>query len=147
MATVLVIDDEPSIRRIVAHVLRTDGHDVLEAENGKEGVRIFQAHAIDLVVTDLVMPEQEGIETTERLLALDPSVPVVAMSGGGRGSAVSYLKIAQLVGARATLEKPFTLDQLRTVVAEVLTPRGTGTLGPSDPTPARPTGERRPPPA
>lgn len=120
VATVLVIDDEPSIRRIVAHVLRAEGHEVVEAENGKEAVRAFRARPVELVVTDLVMPEQEGIETMEQLLALDPSVRVIAMSGGGRGSAVSYLKIAQFVGARATLEKPFTLDELRSVVADVL---------------------------
>lgn len=120
MATILIIDDEASIRRIVRQVLTREGHTVLEAADGREGVRLQRRERADLVITDLVMPEQEGIETIRTLLDEDPDVRIVAMSGGGRGGAESYLRMAELMGAVATLPKPFTLQKLRDTVRGAL---------------------------
>lgn len=110
---VLIIDDEAKLRLIVRKMLEAAGYEVGEAENGRAGLQAFQEKAADIVLTDIIMPEKEGIETIVELRKLSQkSLRIVAMSGGGRAKNVDFLKIAQSLGADATLAKPFRKEDL-----------------------------------
>ncbi len=133
MARILIIDDDDTLRGIIAKSLTHAGHTVTQANNGRKGVAQFKASPTDLVVTDLVMPEQEGMETIKILHRDFPNLPVIAMSGGLDGSPL-YLDLTRRLGARITLTKPFTLQQLKAAIDEIL-----ATLPPSTgETPASP---------
>ena len=101
-------------------ILELLGHSVIEACNGRKGVELYRAHPADLVITDLIMPDQEGIETITQLIKEYPSVKIVAMSGGGRVSPNSYLHIAERLGAKSSLSKPFTIEELTSAVDAAL---------------------------
>lgn len=120
MAKILIIDDEDPIRRLLRTALERDGHEVRDAGDGRDGLRMHGEDPADLVITDLVMPDQEGMETIRGVRAVTPHVPVVAISGGGRGDAGGYLKVAELIGASASLQKPFTLPEIRRVVSDLV---------------------------
>jgi DNA-binding response OmpR family regulator len=118
---VLVIDDDDAMRGTIRKILEREGHEVLEAANGRVGLRIFGAMGADIVVTDLIMPEQEGIETIIELREVSADVPILAMSGGEWVSAgEGRLQDAETLGANASLAKPFSVDQLRDAVAALL---------------------------
>ena len=120
MARVLVIDDEEGIRTIVTKVLASAGHEVTEARDGAAAWAMLERQAVDLVVTDLYMPEMDGIELSQRLRQLPARPAVVAMSGGGFGRQVDVLEVAAHLGAAATLPKPFTREALLGAVARAL---------------------------
>ena len=120
MGRVLVIDDDPAIRGSIRKILEREGHDVREARDGDEGVRLFRHERVDVVVTDLIMPGKEGIETILELRENDPGVRILAISGGGTMLGESVLSDAEAIGADASLSKPFTVDQLRRAVAALL---------------------------
>lgn len=120
MARILVVDDEDSLRRLLKAVLERAGHEVTTASDGVEAVRLVDAGPFDLVVTDLIMPEMEGIATIQQLRRLAPDMKIIAMSGGGRGSAGDYLDMAKQLGASMTLMKPFTPEGLVEAVAQTL---------------------------
>jgi two-component system, chemotaxis family, chemotaxis protein CheY len=120
MARILVIDDDPALRRTVRKILERGGHEVEEAENGLTGLRVVEERPPDLVVTDLVMPEKEGIETILELRERFPEVGVLAVSGAGGVDPTGPLMDAHLFGAHATLPKPFQIQELLDAVAEVL---------------------------
>jgi DNA-binding NtrC family response regulator len=105
---VLLIDDEPMVRKIVRKMLERAGHEVVEAENGRVGIEQLERTNFDLVVTDIIMPEMEGIETLMTVRERFPAVVVITMSGGGRTGNVDFLDVAEKLGASATLQKPFT---------------------------------------
>lgn len=111
MAKILVIDDDSRMCRTVGRILRRDGHEVVEARDGAKGLRAFRTDRPDIVVTDIVMPEKEGIETIIELRRECPSVPIVAMSGDQTGWE-AYLRYAQILGADGTLAKPFRAKDL-----------------------------------
>ena len=111
MADVLVIDDDPSMRRLIGRMLRSAGHQVREAGGGREGLELFNEARPDLVVTDIFMPEGEGIETVRAMYEAAPSVPILVISGGGEGYP-DYSGFAVELGAAAKLAKPFTRAQL-----------------------------------
>jgi DNA-binding response OmpR family regulator len=115
---VLVIDDEPVMRDFVRAVLEEDGHDVHVAADGAAGVRAFRAHPFDLVITDLLMPEKEGIETSAELLQIDPGVRIIAISGAEH--AATHFRVLKHIGVRAMLHKPFTAAELLSAVEKVL---------------------------
>ncbi|HVT38704.1 MAG TPA: response regulator [Gemmatimonadaceae bacterium] len=134
MARILVMDDTDEIRALASRILRSDGHTVVAAGNGKEGLRLLGQMKADLVITDIVMPEREGLETITEIRRTHPDLPVIAMSGGGAGAAGDYLSIAKALGARRILEKPFGVSQLIDLVREVLgTPPPGDTRGPASP--------------
>ena len=114
---ILVIDDDQAIRGAIRRILERDGHQVSEAENGERGLALFRAEGPELVVTDLIMPEKEGIETILELRALSPDVKILAMSGS---DPVGRLGDAEALGANASLAKPFSVDGLRAAVADLL---------------------------
>jgi CheY-like chemotaxis protein len=120
MARILVIDDEELIRETIRMKLELSGHVVIEAANGVEGLRALEDGLFDLVVTDIIMPEQEGIETIRKIRHRDPQVAIIAISGGGRGRNYQFLDIAKKLGANEALSKPFTGSQLLALVETTL---------------------------
>ncbi len=119
MAHVLVIDDEPGILDVVGAMLASVGHTVAVADHGGAGIRMLDDH-IDLIISDLIMPERDGLEVIMEARRLLPHVPIIAVSGGGRMRAADYLQTARLLGAARTLTKPFTRETLLAMVDELL---------------------------
>jgi DNA-binding NtrC family response regulator len=109
---VLLIDDEPAVRKIVQKMLKRAGHEVVEAENGRVGMAQLETAAFDVIVTDIIMPEMEGIETLMNVRERFPNIAIVAMSGGGRTGNINFLEVAPKMGAAAILQKPFTYNAL-----------------------------------
>jgi CheY-like chemotaxis protein len=122
MARILIVDDEPDILIILERMLRKLDHEIVLAANGREAVRRLQELPIDLVITDLIMPESEGIETIAVIRKRWPDVKIIAMSGGGRQSPMPYLAVAATLGADATLAKPFDRAALTEALQRVLGP-------------------------
>jgi CheY-like chemotaxis protein len=126
VAQILVIDDDPLVRISVRAVLEGAGHSVTDADNGRSGLVQFKASRFDAVITDIIMPDMEGIETIRAIRALDPKVPVLAMSGGGRAGSADVLKSARALGADHVLHKPFEEDELLAALAVAMDKRGGG---------------------
>jgi two-component system, chemotaxis family, chemotaxis protein CheY len=122
MSRILIIDDDPAVRRMIATALSRLGHDVAESSDGAEGVQQYRARPSELVITDLYMPGQDGIETIQVLRDEFPDARILAISGGASVGGSGSLIDARLLGADDTLEKPFTLDQLAAVVNGLLAP-------------------------
>ena len=120
MAKILVIDDSEDIRILLHEALQAAGHSVVEAADGEAGLRSYREHYPDLVITDIVMPNKEGLETIMELRRESPGVKIVAMSGGTRGMVISFLPAAKKLGADYTLPKPFSLAELQAVVDDAL---------------------------
>jgi DNA-binding response OmpR family regulator len=120
MSTILVIDDEVSICEVVEHILCAGGHTVRLAENGRVGLDRLQDGPVDLVITDMLMPDQDGIETIAAIRRIHGALPILAMCGGGRIGAVEYLDMARQLGADATLAKPFGHQELLATVDALL---------------------------
>ena len=120
MAKILVIEDDEIVRGVIRRVLQSKGFDVLEASDGKQGVDVFREESADLVITDIVMPNKEGLETIRDLRRLDPQVKIIAISGGGRNTPDDYLDVAEKFGALRTFEKPFEWDDLIQAMTELL---------------------------
>ena len=110
---VLVIDDDDRIRRMVARVLSADGHRVSCAADGAAGMVTFRREHPDAVVTDIIMPEKEGIETIVTIRRERPQTKIIAISGGGRLGDIELLRMARLLGADDVLPKPFRAHELR----------------------------------
>ena len=119
-ARILVIDDDPVVRGMLAEMLRREGYDVDEAEDGRAGMKQFREHPTALVITDVLMPEQEGLETLMQLRRSGLPVKVIAISGGGRVGPDAYLNSARALGADAILAKPFGREELLELVTKVL---------------------------
>jgi len=119
MARILVVDDEPAIRSMLERMITRLGHEVSVAPDGDEALRQFRAAPFDLVITDLMMPERDGIETIRELVRLG-QVRVIAMSGGGRSGQTMPLKIAKHVGAMVILSKPFSNQELEHAIEAAL---------------------------
>lgn len=120
MARILVIDDDAAVLATIRRILERAGHDVSSASNGAAGMRLFAQQPAELVVTDLYMPEKEGIETIQELREQYPSVRILAVSGGGVAGTGASLEDAKLFGADDTLAKPFSADELRSAVDRLL---------------------------
>ncbi|MEX2454672.1 MAG: response regulator [Rhodospirillaceae bacterium] len=122
MGKILVIDDDDMVRDLLMETLRRADYDVDIANNGAEGLKHFEDTRYDLVVTDILMPEKEGIETIMAMRKSDPATRVLAISGGGRTGNHDYLDIALVLGATAVLRKPFRpsqfLEKVRTLLAD-----------------------------
>lgn len=118
--SILVIDDEELIRVQVRMALEQEGFIVQQAANGIEGLQRIELSVPDLVITDILMPDKEGIETILDLRRRYPSIRIIAISGGGRTGNKDFLRTAKHLGADRTLAKPFGLGELLKVVREVL---------------------------
>ncbi|MGE4063432.1 MAG: response regulator [Rhodospirillaceae bacterium] len=122
MAKILLIDDDRLLAETTEKMLQRGGHTVVRAKNGAVGLEAFAAEHPDLVITDIVMPEQDGIETIQKLLTMRPGLPILAVSGGGRTGNAVFLVAAKQVGAREVLAKPFRLEALLSAVDRCLQP-------------------------
>lgn len=121
MAHILVIEDDAQFRQMLAQMLRQDGHQVSTAGDGVEALRMLERTEVRLIITDILMPNKDGIETIMELLQRGCNTPIVAISGGRRSIAAEFnLTSAAMVGVGATLAKPFTRDELRKVINEAL---------------------------
>jgi DNA-binding response OmpR family regulator len=120
MSAILVVDDDPQVLEVVGEMLRLEGYDVATAADGREALAKFRSQEFDLVITDLIMPEKEGLETIVEMKRLRKTVPLVAMSGGGRIGPMDYLLTARTIGAAATLAKPFARSELISLVSTLL---------------------------
>jgi CheY-like chemotaxis protein len=120
LARILLIDDEPAIRTVVRRMLEGAGHEFLEASEGEAGMRMLAEHRPDLVITDLFMPGQDGIVTVRRIRKEFPSVKVIVVSGGDSTGRLDLRKEAEMLGAMASLRKPFAAADLLRVIREAL---------------------------
>ncbi len=122
MSRILIVDDDPHVRQMLERVLRKAGHDVETAENGQEALQVHRERPADMIVTDIIMPEKEGLETITELRKSFPAVRIIAISGGGRIGPAQYLKMAEILGADRTFSKPFNPSELIAAVEELLAP-------------------------
>ena len=121
MARILIIEDDDQFRTMLRKMLETAGYnDIEEAANGSIGVKLFRQHPFDLVITDIVMPDKEGLEMITELVRDYPRIKIIAISGGGRTGTQNYLKMAKYLGAGRTLAKPFEYSDLIDAVQELL---------------------------
>lgn len=119
MATILIIDDEVQIRSLMRRILESRGHEVLEADDGRPAKRLLAKREVDLVICDLFMPDQDGLQTIRELHKEFPSLPVIAASGA-QAWGTNFLNVAGKLGASAMLAKPFSPAELLAAVARLL---------------------------
>ena len=122
MAHVLVVDDDADVRALVRRVVGKLGHQVSDVADGKEALRLLEATRFDLIISDVYMADMDGMELLVRIQQLHWYVPVVMISGGGYMVRDEVLKMAAACGAVATLDKPFSVEQLRSTVEPLLPP-------------------------
>lgn len=120
MASILVVEDDAALRQLFERMLVRDGHEVTMAADGAKALKLIETTVFDVVITDLIMPEMEGLSLLRELRKNKSPLKVIAMSGGGRGSAADYLDMAKMLGAAATLPKPFTQKELTDVIELVI---------------------------
>ena len=121
MARILIIDDEDQIRKMLRQMLERAGYEVDDAPNGKEGIQRFRQQPADLIITDIIMQEKDGIETIMELRREYPDVKIIAVSGGGtRLTCDSCLRAAEVAGADRSFTKPVNVSGLLDAVSELL---------------------------
>ncbi|MCK5685925.1 response regulator [bacterium] len=117
---ILIIDDERQVRVILKKMLGDKEFDITTASDGNEGMILFNENPFDLVITDIIMPEKEGIEVINELRANYPDVPIIAISGGGQNAPGHYLEVAKILGANAIFEKPIERKKILNAVKKSL---------------------------
>ena len=122
MARILLVDDDPGMRALIDRMITPLGHDVAHAANGNEALQRFREQPFDLVITDLLMPEREGLDTIRELRKLG-DVKIIAMSAGGRTGPATNLQMARRIGAAVALLKPFSRQELVDAIDAVLSER------------------------
>jgi DNA-binding response OmpR family regulator len=120
MGKILIIDDEPYILLMLKKMLERAGYEVDLASNGREGLDLFARASADLVITDIIMPDKEGLELIMEMKRQSPGLKIIAMSGGGRISPESYLECARHFGAEKVFQKPFRQKELVSAVRELM---------------------------
>jgi DNA-binding response OmpR family regulator len=120
MARILIIEDDVPVRMVIKRMIEAEGHEVVEASDGQSGIDMYRKSPTDLVITDIVMPKKEGLETIKELRKDFPDVRIIAISGGGKVQGKQYLELARKFGAMATFEKPFTWKKLLDTVNGLL---------------------------
>ncbi|MDF7805801.1 response regulator [Pontiellaceae bacterium B12219] len=120
MACVLIIDDDETIRSVFSRFLKGKGFDVVVAADGRQGLRTLEEQAVDLVITDIMMPETDGLEVVMAIRGKEPSIPVIAISGGMHAMPMDFLPMAKKFGAKEVLYKPVELDDLFSAVERAM---------------------------
>lgn len=121
MRSVLIIDDSSEFRAVFKEVLQKSGYNVIEASNGQEGIELYRRTPTDIVITDLIMPGKEGLQTIMDLNREFPGVKIIAMSGGGFESPCTYLEGAKFIGGvKYTFSKPFAMGAMIDAINELL---------------------------
>lgn len=119
-AEILVVEDDPQVRAMLRQVLEVAGFGVREASDGKDAMKRWQERPSDLVITDLLMPEMDGLEVISQLRKLSPATKIIAITGGGPTKRLNFLQPAKLLGASRTLHKPFERAELLQHVRDLL---------------------------
>lgn len=120
MARILVVDDDDLIRKLVVRTLERAGYEVVASADGRQAARQYREQHADLIITDLFMPEKEGMEVIMELRRTDPDVKIIAISGAGSLGPTGYLEVARMIGASKTLAKPFGREELLNAVRQLL---------------------------
>lgn len=120
MKRILIVDDEQIVLEVLRKILELEGYEVITAANGDEGIELFSQKPFDLVITDMVMPEKDGLQTILDLRKEDPDLAVIAMSGGGTISKERYLAVAGYLDGIITITKPFSMESITEAVAKLL---------------------------
>lgn len=120
MDSVLIIEDDEFVQNMLKQTFERAGYDVATASDGRIGIKLYKSKPFDVVITDLIMPEMEGIETISQLRKSNPDVKVIAISGGGRNSPDDYLHLAKKMGATRTFTKPLDRNKLLDAVKELI---------------------------
>lgn len=118
--SILLVDDDNQFRAMLSEALTGEGFQVQEASDGLQALKLYQSQPADLVITDLVMPEKEGLEMIKEIKELFTGVKIIAISGGGRGGSKNYLTMAKAFGAQRVLTKPFLHHEMLTTIRQVL---------------------------
>ncbi len=119
-ARILVIDDDLQVSEMLQITLESAGYEVQVASDGAIGFEMFRKNPADLIITDLIMPEKEGIETISDIMKEFPDAKIIAISGGGRGAADVYLEMARIIGAQYVFEKPVPSDELLAAIKDLI---------------------------
>lgn len=120
MSSILLVEDDEGTRSMLRRALQQAGYNILEAEDGRVAFKLLADQSVDLVITDIIMPEVEGIELMRMLRTSKPRLPVIAISGGGRMGPEGYLHLAKTIGAAKILAKPFEVEELLAAIKELL---------------------------
>jgi len=120
MSVILIIEDDQDLRNMLKTALQRKDHVVLEAENGKEALIHFKPGVTDLVITDLIMPEEDGLKVIMKMREIKKDIKVIAISGGGSGGPGSYLDLARALGADEIFSKPFSVNELASKIDDLL---------------------------
>lgn len=120
MARILIIDDDEVLLYLFRQMLEQAGYEVVEALNGEVGLKLFRAERADLIITDIFMPEKDGLETIQDLRREFPRVKIIAMSGGEKRRHFSFLEAAQGLGADCVFAKPFKREEMLATIQELL---------------------------
>jgi YesN/AraC family two-component response regulator len=120
MSRILIIDDEAAIAMMLKKMVEKAGHEAMTAVNGNEGLELFESFKPDILITDIVMPEKEGLELIFELRRKNPKLKIIAISGGGRFQYEGYLNSAKLLGANKVFQKPLDLKELMGSISELL---------------------------
>jgi DNA-binding NtrC family response regulator len=120
MATLLLVDDDEAFRSMLRRALQRRGHDVIEAAEGGAALRAVRGATVNLVITDIIKPDMEGIETIRALRRTHPELKVIAMSGGGSMKPEGYLEMAKAFGAVRVFSKPFDNEEFFAAIEDAL---------------------------
>jgi CheY-like chemotaxis protein len=120
MGRIMVVEDDSAVRQLLREILERQGHEVWDARNGKEAMELYKSSPADLIITNILMPEKEGLETIQELRREDPDIKIIAISGGGQIGPADYLEVARRFGATRTFSKPFDRKELLKTVDELL---------------------------
>lgn len=120
MPRILLIDDDPTIQKVFSQFLTSRGYDVFQAENGRIGLQMMRENRPDLIITDIMMPEMDGLEILLKIRESNDDVPVIAISGGMRALPINFLQQAKLFGAHHVFEKPVPLGVLLEKILDLL---------------------------
>lgn len=118
---ILVVDDDDVIRLMIRNIIAKIGSITLEARNGNEAIAVFKQEQPQLIITDILMPDKEGLETIRDIRAIDPKARIIAMSGGGATQNLSFLQLAQKIGVNHVMVKPIKPDELINAIKAIMT--------------------------
>jgi DNA-binding NtrC family response regulator len=117
---ILVIDDNDAIRIVLVDALEDEGYEVDDAENGLAAINLVKEKEYELVVTDIIMPDEDGLGAIMKIKKLQPHIKIIAISGGGRINSETYLDMAKQLGANCSFKKPFDINEILDKVSELL---------------------------
>ena len=120
MSLIMLVDDDPQMLNLLKDMVKLDGHQALLAQDGLEALELFRQKIPDLVITDILMPNKEGLEFISEIREAHPDIKIIAYSGGGSSDPQSYLEFAKGMGADRVFSKPMPLDKLREEIKQLL---------------------------